>query len=333
MHKRRLRHIFAVIVCLIVAAPIWFFLIPGSPLSEPPVVRWGVTFNPRHAEYFGLPWKETYRGILDDLQVRSLRLSSPWDTVEPVRGQYDFSEIDWMLKEAQSREVKVLLAIGQKVPRWPECHIPQWAQRLSQDERQRALLAMVEATVRHLRASPSIEEWQVENEPLFSFGQCPPPNKELLQKEIAVVRGLDQRAVVITDSGELSTWWKASALGDILGVTVYRRTWNRLTGYVTYPLAPAYYVRKAKIIQSRVGRIIDTELQMEPWAAASILDMSVDDQLNAFSLNDFRENIQFVQKIGFDQHYLWGVEWWVWMKNTKQHPEFYNEAKALFTSH
>jgi hypothetical protein len=44
----------------------------------------------------------------------------------------------------------------------------------------------------------------------------------------------------------------------------------------------------------------------------------------------FREHLNFAIATGFDTFYLWGVEWWYWLKEQKNMPEMLNEAKKVF---
>src|SRR5665647_393128 len=88
----------------------------------------GVTFSSRYAEDIKINWQDNFIALLDDLDVRKIRIPVYWDLVEKEKGQYDFSAIDWQLKEAKKRQAEIILVIGQKVPSWPECAIPSWAQ-------------------------------------------------------------------------------------------------------------------------------------------------------------------------------------------------------------
>ena len=36
------------------------------------------------------------------------------------------------------------------------------------------------------------------------------------------------------------------------------------------------------------------------------------------------------KKTGLDTFYLWGVEWWYWMKTAQNQPAIWTEAKTLF---
>jgi len=46
-------------------------------------------------------------------------------------------------------------------------------------------------------------------------------------------------------------------------------------------------------------------------------------------IDKFDEIIDFAKKTGFDEQYLWGAEWWYWMK-TQGNDEYWNHAKELF---
>jgi beta-galactosidase GanA len=107
-----------------VALLIWFM--SGEGVKPPERIAWGVTFSPRQTEYLGLDAGKVYLALLDDMKVSHLRLMAPWYKVEPQSGQYDFSDVDWYLREAQKRGAKVVLALGRKLFRWPECHEPEW---------------------------------------------------------------------------------------------------------------------------------------------------------------------------------------------------------------
>ena len=72
------------------------------------------------------------------------------------------------------------------------------------------------------------------------------------------------------------------------------------------------------------------EFQAEPWNKKQIYETSVALQRETFSVVPFEERITFVERTGFDTVYLWGAEWWYWLKETQHKPEIWNEAKELF---
>ena len=44
----------------------------------------------------------------------------------------------------------------------------------------------------------------------------------------------------------------------------------------------------------------------------------------------FLKNIDFAKRTGLDTIYLWGGEWWYWLKISQDNPDLWNEAKNLF---
>ncbi|MFA6604217.1 MAG: beta-galactosidase [Patescibacteria group bacterium] len=289
----------------------------------------GATFSKPYASSLDLDWRETFLAALDDLKIRLWRLPAYWDDLEPEPGSYDFSIIDWQVREAASRGSRIILAVGRKLPRWPECRVPKWTAGLDEEIVRKKILAMIGETVRHFRSEPAIVAWQVENEPLFKFGECPAPDVNFLKTEIALVKSLDARPVVITESGELSTWVRAANLADILGVSTYRVVWNPLIGYFYWPITPKDYARRALAVSAIVPKIISSELQAEPWVTEAITSLPIDRQLQLMDPAQLRSNVAFARRIGFSEAYLWGVEWWYWLKRQGR-PEMWEAAKQLY---
>ena len=311
---------------------VFFFMFVGQGNKEERIV-WGVTFSVPQAEGLGLDWRKTYLALLDDLGVKQFRLVAEWNRIEPKEGKYDFSSLAWQLDELEKRGGKAIVAIGMKVPRWPECHIPDWALNMTKEKQQTAILSLLKKTVDHFSSSSVVSIWQVENEPFLPFGTCPwLPDKTFLKKEIAVVKKTDpSRPVMITDSGELSLLMQAAKLGDIVGTTLYRKVLNgQLNRYITYPFSSGYYARRTWIINNFFGKEVqDVELQAEPWTERGILNTSLDETQKTMDVDQFRENIEFARHAGHKEIYLWGAEWWYYMKEKNQ-LEFWDEARLLF---
>jgi len=216
--------VFLLIIIIFVIFLAYLFI--GTP-PQAKEIDWGVNFSQKHAQNLGLDWKETYLALLDDLGAKKLKVAAHWDLIEPEEGKFQFEDLDWQIREAEKREAKILLAIGMKTPRWPECHIPEFAKNLKKEEQQEKILQMLEKVVLRYKDLETIEYWQVENEPFLPFGECPWVDKEFLQKEIDMVKSLDPktRTIVITDTGELSLWITAAKMGDRVGTTLYRKVW------------------------------------------------------------------------------------------------------------
>src|SRR3990167_5289868 len=298
-------------------------------------IKYGVTFSPTYTQTLGLDWKSIYINILDDLKVRNLRIPTYWSTIEPREGEFDYSSVDFMLDEANKRDAKVILVVGMKQPRWPECHIPTWAKILSPQERHNKTLKVVENTVNRYKDHAAVTYWQIENEPLFKFrDHCDKPNAKFLKEKVELVRQVDpSRPLLITDSGELSLWTESMQLSDMFGTTLYRTVYNKYLGYLNWTLPPQSYTLKSDLIKKyfapRNQKTIIAELQAEPWSPIGLFETPIEEQLKVFSLKDFQANVDYAKKTGFDEIYLWGVEWWYFAKEFN-HPEYLEYAKVLF---
>jgi hypothetical protein len=303
-----------------------------GPTTSAQNIAWGVDFSQKHAQSFGLDWHEAYLALLQDLQVKNLKLSTAWDLLEQEPGKYNFDDLDWQIIQTGGYGAKVILVIGMKTPRWPECHLPAWAKNLPNEKLQEAVLKLLDKIVSRYGNDQTIWAWQVENEPLLSFGECPKADKNFLKKEVELVKNLDplKRPVIISDSGEWSFWFEASKLGDIVGTTMYRRTW--FNGFsLDYPFSPLFYAVKTKIIDRLFHKkVICIELQAEPWGSELLYDLPLPEQKKLMTIEGFRGNLEFATKTGLDTFYLWGGEWWYWLKEKHNDPSFWEEARKIF---
>ena len=325
--------ILIILLSLLVALTVvfaYFFVGFSTPAAN---INWGVNFSAKYARAMGLDWKETYAALLDDLSVKNLKIAVHWDEIHTKRDEFSFQNLDWLMEQAELREVKVLLVIGMKTPRWPECHVPEWAQDLSKEEQQEDILVMLKEVVDRYKDSPSLWGWQVENEPFFAFGECPWKDDDFLLREVELVRSLDsEHPVVISDTGEFSFWTKAASISDIVGVTLYRKVWfSDLNRYVSYPFPSVYYARRADLIQFLFGKkVIGVELQAEPWGPELTYNISLKEQRKTMNAERFVKNIEFARNTGIDTFYLWGGEWWYWLKEIKGDDSIWREAKKVF---
>ncbi len=340
------KRILLTIVALIIVVVAYLFI----PVKIKPAenIKWGTTFTKSYAQYLGLDWKQTYLAILDDLDVKSVRIGINWDEIETQPGNFDFGDFDWMFDEAEKRGIEVVPAIGFKLPRWPECRAPEFARawlpqrstlwarmfdiRVGSQRKQfeEAQFAMLKQVVEHFKARPSIYVWQVENEGFIGwFGDCPPIKNSFVRREVEFVRTLDPRPVLLTESGELSTGFRSALVGDIVGTSLYREVWSPIFGFVTYPLPPSFYAHKAKLLKPWVSRFIITELQLEAWTPEGILNMPIEEQLQVMSPEKMRAAIDYTRRTGVDEIYAWGAEWW-WSLKLKGYPQLWEIAREEF---
>ena len=305
--------------------------IPISPVQN---IEWGVTFSAKFSRRLGLNWQKNFEAILSDLHPDRIRIVAYWDEIEKTKGNFDFSDIDWEINELQKKGIKTILAVGMKVPRWPECHIPDWAQSISTEEREKELQKYMAEVIKRYKTYQIIDAWQVENEPFLSFGVCPERGNNFLSDEISLVKKIDpERPIITTDGGEFGLWYKAARQGDIFGTTMYRRVYNEFFGYIDYHLPPGFFILKERLIRFLLDdydkKFIVIELAAEPWMQKQIYETPISEQFNFFDYNFFKDTISYAKEAGFDEYYFWGAEWWYYLKQNGR-PEIWNEAKKLW---
>lgn len=320
---------------LIIAAAYW--ITAQSAFQHDTKTEFGVSFSSKYSEQLGLEWKEAYAAILDDLGAKKLRLASYWDDIEKEQDMYNFEDLDWMVAQAAERDAEIILSLGERQPRWPECHTPDWAQKLTKDAKNIEIHEFIRETVNRYKDSPAVIMWQVENEPFLRvFGECPDPiTQEELEKEISLVRELDNsRNILVTDSGELSLWYPAITYGDVFGTTLYRTTWNKYLGYWDYFfIGPSWYRVRAALYKRTPENIIISELQAEPWFPdIAPVDAPLEEHFKSMTPERLNKIISFTEKTNFGEAYLWGVEWWYWLKEVHGDDKFWEIGKNLLNT-
>jgi hypothetical protein len=198
---------FFLLILVLLVVLVGYFL---AQKTIPKNITYGMSFNTMYARELGLDWKQTYDAILDDLKVRHFRLAAHWPMVEPEPNVYNFTELDYQIKRAEETHSTVVLAVGRRLPRWPECHLPGWAQTMSAEDRNRSQIAYMETVINRYKNSPAVIVWQIENEPflsVFAHDFCGSLDTNFLDKEIALAKSLDgTRPILVTDSGNIGTW-------------------------------------------------------------------------------------------------------------------------------
>lgn len=328
MTRRVFRRIIfcTVSVAILGYALLWLWSVPEDS------VQFGVSFSPAYAASLGVDWREAYRAILTDLRPKLIRIAAPWSEGEAKPGAYSFHDLDWMMNEATQHETQVLLVVGQKVPRWPECYYPSWADTAAPEARE-AFLAYIGAVVARYSGHKALRAWQVENEPFirFPFGECAKFQDAWVVEEIEQVRLLDpEKDIVVTDSGELGLWWKAARYSDVLGTTIYRFVKTPRGRLWAYDWLPAGWYRfRARVLGKGYDQFIISELQAEPWfTAEGPTDTARSGGANGFSPKRFLAHLEYARHTGASQAYLWGVEWWYFMKEKHGESRYWDIAKS-----
>ncbi|TSD01649.1 MAG: Uncharacterized protein Athens071425_378 [Parcubacteria group bacterium Athens0714_25] len=330
--------VFILVILYITILLLAYFNFPAGKAEKKSEL--GITFSSRYSQDIGLDWKKNYLALLDDLGIRKIRIPIYWDLVEKEKDVYDFSDIDWQLDEAAKRNAEIILVVGQKVPRWPECFIPKWIGENNDELRNNVemknseILQFVGDVTQRYKNHPAVKYWQVENEPFLAFGDCPSPtiDPNMLDREIEIVRKNDPgKQIIVTDSGELSSWIAASSRADIFGTTMYRNIYRQGWGYYVYPLGPRFFLAKQWLIRKFANQenAVVIELQAEPWVSGWTVHKSLEEQFGSMNEKKLREIVGYAKSSGFPQIYLWGAEWWYWLKMEKNHPEVWEEMRKL----
>lgn len=312
-----------------------YFLISYTKKVEEP--EYGVSFNTVYAQELGLNWKQVYDILFTDLNIKKIRLAAHWNMIEPEDNSYNFSEIDYQVNKARTHDAEIIFAVGKRLPRWPECHIPDWALNLSKEEQEAQILEYIEETINRYKDYDSIVMWQVENEPFLSvFAQehCYNFDKNFLQREIDLVRSLDdkKRPILVTDSGEISTWFNAFQYGDVFGTTMYVYSWNEVMGEFRNPFLPGFYSARANfwnLFKKEDKETIIAELSLEPWLDKPVIKEKTEIQVRRMSPEKFDTVLEFAKGTGMQTQYLWGAEWWYYMK-LQGEDWYWERAKEIF---
>jgi hypothetical protein len=319
-----------------VAVALYFFVGSGIFLEERRDISFGITFSTLMARQLELDPQKVFDAAVDDLGARAIRIPVYWSEVESERGKFDFSEYDYFIHKSEKSGAKLILAVGRKLPRWPECHIPAWAINLTEKEFEERVLMQIEEAVKHFRNSPAVAGWQVENEHFHIYGADCAAGKlksEVVDKEIAKVRSLDSRPIVLTDAGKAGTWftslWKGRA--DIVGVTMYYQVWNSRGAWNSTFGPGLFWLKRKLVVPFFPGKaIINVELQAEPYGPMPLPGYELALQKKLMNAQCLREYARRARRAGFETNYLWGVEWWYWLKEKHNDPSMWEEGKTLF---
>lgn len=303
-----------------------------SRRSEP--VKVGVTFIPRYARYFGLDAQATMQAMIDELGIRQFRLVSYWDEHEKQPGKYDFSDLDWQFQKAEESGSKVSLALGLRQPRWPECHMPDWAEYKTVPEWTTDLKNYMGVVIDRYKDSPALESYQLENEFFLKvFGICPDFSRDRLIEEYEFVKQRDpHHPVIISRSNNAVGLPVGQPRPDEFAVSVYKRVWDKniTKRYFEYPFPAWFYGFLAGAGKIVTGKdMIIHELQAEPWVpdGYSLNTTSIEEQDKSMNAERLKHRFEYGRATGMKEIYLWGAEWWYWRKVGLHDPSVWDAAK------
>jgi hypothetical protein len=277
---------------------------------------------------------------LTGIGVKHFRLVSYWSDGEPAKGQYDFSQLDWEFAKAEAAGAKVTLSLGLRQPRWPECHMPDWATHEPYSEWGKQLSAYVAAVVNRYKTSPALDSYQVENEYfLKGFGICETMphsmDRQRLVDEYNLVQRLDTKhTVIVNRSNNALGWPVGQPQPDEFGISVYKRVWTPVFGrYIEYPFPAWFYGFVAGWQKMMTGRdMIIHELQAESWGpkGKSLTDIDLTEANKSLNAHRLDGRFKYAQGTGMREVYLWGAEYWYYRQQVLHDPSLMNVAKQHF---
>ncbi len=292
----------------------------------------GVSFSQIQAERFGSDWRQNYLGVLDDLQFKQLRLPAYWNRIEATKGNYDFSELDWMISEAEKRNAKVTILVGQKNIRYPECFYPEWVDTNDTNKTSAEAVEYVKQVVSRYKDNKTITAWQLENEFILkAFGECPKNmlTGKQLSKELMALKSVDSTRPVLVSQSDQYGFPIQGPFGNIFGFSMYKWSWKKEIGYYKYPQTGEYFWWKAGIISVLKKQSIKIhELQAEAWGPKGNEYLDYNEAMRSMNPAQFKENIQYARQTRIREFDLWGAEWW-WYLKQKGHNEMWQSVKTL----
>jgi hypothetical protein len=310
-------------------------MLHGKPLI-PTVIdpaRFGVSFSLKQCRNFGTDPQKTLDWLIQEAGFRRFRLMSYWNEHEKSQGKYDFSQLDWQIKQIEKVGGVVTLCLGARQPRWPENHWPEWAWRAPKAERSRALLAYIQKVVERYKDSPAVKSYQLENEALLrNFGKNPEVDRARLVAEFNLVKKLDpQRPVIMTTSHHWGIPMRAPT-PDIVGFSYYHIVHGK-GGYTSaHHYASLHRARKQLIMLLKHRPVFIHELQLEPWGPTAIWKMPVAEQDKSMSVKRIAQNIRLAKKSKLYPIDLWGGEWWYWRMVLHKDPSIWQAVQTALES-
>lgn len=298
----------------------------------------GVSFIPDYAQGLGLNPEATMDALIG-IGVKQFRLVSYWSDGEPTQGHYNFTQLDWEFQKAEAAHAKIILTLGLRQPRWPECHMPSWADNETESQWEPQLENYMQAVIERYKNSPSLESYQLENEYfLKGFGTCTNFDRNRLISEDNLVKRLDPKHPIIIGRSN-------NALGFPVGqpqpsefsISVYKRVWdgNVTHRYLEYPFPAWYYAFLAGTQKIFLHKdMVIGELQAEAWPpdGKTITQISLAEQNKSLNAKRLKDRFQYGEATGMRQIDLWGAEYWYYRLVKLHDPSLWNVAKQEFAT-
>jgi hypothetical protein len=338
-HKNIFSKLFIILILIVFIATSVMYGIAqwyiSTESSQP--LQLGVSFVPDYAQSLGLNPEATMDALLS-IGVRQFRLVSYWSDMEPSPGQYNFSQLDWEFAQAEKYHASIILTVGLRQPRWPECHAPNWVNTSAPDSQwEPQLESFMTKVVERYKNSPSLEKYQVENEYfLKGFGDCTNFDRNRLISEYNLVSKLDPKhPIIVGRSNNILGFPTGKPTPGEFSVSVYKRVWDaQITHrYIEYPYPAWYYAFLAGVQKIFLHR--DTvlgEMQAEAWGpdGKPLTQISLAEQNKSLNSSRLEGRFNYAKATGMRQIEMWGAEYWYYRLTVLHDPSLWNVAKKEF---
>lgn len=277
----------------------------------------GITFSPPHLRYLGIPPLSALETALT-YHFSHIRLGAYWNEIEKEKGTYDFTELNAILTKCEATQQNVVMTVGVKAPRWPEYYYPSHikVKDTKDTETQDAILQFIKKTVNDLKRYSCITHWQLENEPLDPSGPLDVAiPEEFLKKEMAVLKTVDSRPVIVTlwgnDLKKRKLFPIVEKFADLVGVDLYYRQYQgQRFGHSVYRGPDHTDLYLSNLIASTKKPVWITELQAEPWEKNN--EAYLTDFPKSMSPSTLEEHIKRALTLPVKKILLWGFEYWAY---------------------
>jgi hypothetical protein len=296
-------------------------------------MKFGATFSTKQAEHLGLNPETALENLCQSINLDSIRLCAYWDLIEEDRGELIIEWLNKMINICDQSDVEVVLAIGRKVPRWPEYHEPEWFHKLSEDEQNLAHRAFLTRMSEIYKSDDRIGSFQIENEPFFSFG-----HRES-QYDIGFIKNLIREFTIELDKPVITTApiHKFSLIteryaANKIGLNYYPTVFNdQFSKYLSFSWPIWLYKLRSKLltwIDSDLEFFV-AELQAEPWGPGTDLESNRNEWQKSITPGKLLKNFESMKSAGFKEIWFWGVEWWLYQQQLHENPEFIQTAISM----
>ena len=302
-------------------------------------LTYGVSFIPAYASSLGVDPQQTMDALLG-IGVKQFRLVSYWDEIETAPGQYDFHDLDWQFQKAEAAHAHIILTVGLRQPRWPECHPPSFIDTSQPlDKWQPQLENFMTATINRYKNSPALYKYQLENEYfLHGFGDCKDFSRSRLVDEYNLVKRLDpQHPIIVGRSNNAQGFPAGQPTPDLFSISVYKRVWDAAVThrYLEYPFPAWFYGYIAGVQKIYLGKDMSiAELQAEAWPpnGQTITETSLAEQNKSLDAVRLKKRFDFGKATGMKSIDLWGAEYWYYRKEVLHDDSLWRVAQTEFQS-